>query len=243
MEVDFERLKECFEGLRDPRVIGRTAHNLTDILFLTLCAVLCGMDDWESVEDWSKERLAWLRQSVALENGIPSHDTMSRVFAALDSATFQACFIRWMRTLCPSLDGQVVAIDGKTARGSRQRLYGKQAIHVVSAFACGHGLTLGQVKADEKSNEITAIPELTGALDLTGSIITLDAMGCQKEIAKAIVGKGADYVLGLKGNQGTLSGQVQGFFKETEWLNYQNFRAGGTARKTRDTAASRSGVA
>lgn len=223
VEVDFEGLKECFEGLHDPRVIGRTAHNLTDILFLTLCAVLCGMDDWESVEDWGKERLTWLRQSVELENGIPSHDTISRVFAALDSATFQSCFIRWMGTLCPNLDGQVVAIDGKTARGSHQRLHGKQAIHVVSAFVCGHGLTLGQVKTDEKSNEITAIPELIGALDLKGSIVTLDAMGCQKEIAKAIVGKGAEYVLGLKGNQGNLSDQVQGFFNETEWRNYQNF--------------------
>jgi uncharacterized protein YecT (DUF1311 family) len=109
VEVDFEGLKECFEGLRDPRVIGRTAHNLTDILFLTLCAVLCGMDDWESIEEWGKERQEWLRQYVEVRNGIPSHDTISRVFAALDSATFQTCFIRWMGTLCPNLDGQIVA--------------------------------------------------------------------------------------------------------------------------------------
>ena len=197
VEVNFEGIKECFEGLRDPRVVGRTSHKLVDILFLALCAILCGMDDWEAVEDWGKERLDWLRQFVDVDNGIPSHDTISRVFAALDSATFQACFIKWMGTLCPSLDGQIVAIDGKTARGSHERRYGKQAIHMVSAFVCGHGLMLGQVKTAEKSNEITAIPELIEALDLCGSIATIDAMGCQKEIAKAIVGKGADYVLGL----------------------------------------------
>ena len=221
--VNFEGVKGCFEGLRDPRVIGRTAHKLTDILFLTLCAVLCGMDDWEAVEEWGKERLEWLRQFVELKNGIPSHDTISRVFAALDSVPFQACFIRWMGTLCPCLEGQIVAIDGKTARGSHHRRCGKQAIHVVSAFVCDHGLTLGQLKTDEKSNEIPAIPELIEALDLGGSIVTLDAMGCQKEIAQAIVDKEADYVLGLKGNQGTLSNQVKEFFNVTEWRNYQDF--------------------
>ena len=193
IEVDFEGLKECFGGMRDPRLVGRTAHELTDILFLTLCAVLCGMDDWESIEEWGKEREDWLRQFVEVKNGIPSHDTISRVFAALDSVTFQACFIRWMSGLCPSLEGQIVAIDGKTARGSHHRRCGKQAIHMVSAFVCGHGLTLGQLKTDEKSNEITAIPELIAALDLKGSTVTLDAMGCQKEIAKVIVEKGADY--------------------------------------------------
>jgi hypothetical protein len=176
MEVNFEELKACFEGLKDPRVIGRTSHKLVDILFLTLCAVLCGMDDWESVEEWGKERLDWLRRFVDLSNGIPSHDTISRVFAALNSATFQACFIQWMITLCPSLDGQIVALDGKTARGSHHRRCGKNAIHVVSAFVCGHGLTLGQVKTAEKSNEITAIPELIDVLDLKGSIVTIDAM-------------------------------------------------------------------
>jgi predicted transposase YbfD/YdcC len=227
IEVDFEGVKECFGGMRDPRVVGRTAHELTDILFLTLCAVLCGMDDWESIEEWGKEREDWLRQFVEVKNGIPSHDTISRVFAALDSATFQACFIRWMSGLCPSLEGQIVAIDGKTARGSHHRRCGKQAIHMVSAFVCGHGLTLGQLKTDEKSNEITAIPELIAALDLKGSTVTLDAMGCQKEIAKVIVEKGADYVMGLKGNQGTLSDKVKEFFDVTEWLNYKDFSSWG----------------
>lgn len=233
VEVNYEDLKASFKDLRDPRVIGRTAHRLTDILFLTLCAVLCGMDDWESIEEWGKERLAWLRQFVGFENGIPSHDTISRVLAALDSKAFQACFIKWMGTLCPSLEGQIVAIDGKTARGSHQRRHGRQAIHMVSAFVCGHGLTLGQVKTEEKSNEITAIPELIEAVDLKGSTVTLDAMGCQKEIATAIVGKGADYVLGLKGNQGTLSNRVRNFFEVTQWHHYENFESWGCRTKER----------
>jgi predicted transposase YbfD/YdcC len=223
VEVSYEGLKECFAGLRDARVTGRTTHQLIDILFLTLCAVICGMDDLEAIEEWGKERHNWLEQFVELENGIPSHDTISRVFAALDSRTFQARFIQWMNTLCPSLEGQIVAIDGKTARGSHHRRCGQPAIHMVSAFVCGHGLTLGQLKTQEKSNEITAIPELIDALDLKGSTVTLDAMGCQKAIAQAIVGKGADYVMGLKANQGTLSDKVKAFFDVTEWRNYQSF--------------------
>ena len=208
-------------------MVGRTTHGLSDILFLTLCAVLCGMDDWESIEEWGKERLAWLRQFIRVENGIPSHDTISGVFAALDSTTFQACFIQWRGTLCPSLAGQSVAIDGKTARGSPQRQRGTPAIHMVSAFVCEHGLTLEQVKSDEKSNAITAIPKLIEALDLRGSIVTPDAMGCQKEIARALVGKGADYVLGLKGNQGTWHRRVRDFFNVTEWHTYRDFASWG----------------
>jgi predicted transposase YbfD/YdcC len=229
VHVDYEDLKACFEGLQDPRVVGRTTHQLEAILFLTLCAVLCGMDDWESIEQWGNNRAQWLSQFIDVSNGIPSHDTISRVFAALDSTVFQERFLLWMSTLVPSLEGQIVAIDGKTVRGSRQRRCGRQAIHLVSAFVCGHGLTLGQLKTQEKSNEITAIPELIGALDLTGSIVTLDAMGCQKEIAAAIVGKQADYVLALKGNQDTLSRQVKRLFDTTEWLNYSDFGTMGHA--------------
>jgi len=229
IRVDYEGLKTCFEDLPDPRVVGRTTHRLEDILFVTLCGVLCGMDDWESIEQWGNHRVEWLRQFIEVEHGIPSHDTISRVFAALDSAVFQQCFIRWMNSLVPNLAGQTVAIDGKTARGSHQRRCGKQAIHLVSAFVCGHGLTLGQVKTQEKSNEITAIPELVEALELKGSIVTVDAMGCQKEIAAAIVEKQADYVLGLKANQGTLYSQVKHLFNATEWLNYQDFASRGHA--------------
>lgn len=223
MEICLETLKDCFAELPDPRVVERTSHSLVDILFLTLCAVICGMDDWESIEVWGEVRLDWLRQFVPLENGIPSHDTIARVFSALDSKQFQASFLRWMSSLCPSLEGQIVAIDGKTARGSHDRRLGKQAIHMVSAFACGHGITLGQWKTEEKSNEITAIPELIDVLDLKGATVTLDAMGCQKDIAQAIVGKGANYVLGLKGNQGTLSQRVKDVFEQTQWRHYEDF--------------------
>ena len=223
MEICLETLKECFAELPDPRVVERTSHSLVDILFLTLCAVICGMDDWESIEVWGEVRLDWLRQFVPLENGIPSHDTIARVFAALDSKQFQASFLRWMGSLCPSLEGQIVAIDGKTARGSHDRSIGKRAIHMVSAFVCGHGITLGQWKTEEKSNEITAIPELIEVLDLKGATVTLDAMGCQKDVAQAIVDKEAHYVLGLKGNQGTLSQRVKDFFDQTQWRNYEDF--------------------
>ena len=223
MEICLETLKECFAELPDPRVVERTSHSLVDILFLTLCAVICGMDDWESIEVWGEVRLDWLRQFVPLENGIPSHDTIARVFAALDSKQFQASFLRWMSSLCPSLEGQIVAIDGKTARGSHDRSIGKRAIHMVSAFVCGHGITLGQWKTEEKSNEITAIPELINVLELKGATVTLDAMGCQKDVAQAIVDKEAHYVLGLKGNQGTLSQRVKDFFEQTQWRNYEDF--------------------
>lgn len=187
----------------------------------------------EAIEEWGQERLDWLRQHVTLENGIPSHDTISRVFAALSSAKFQACFLRWMETLCPSLAGEIVALDGKTVRGSHNRRCGKQAIHIVSAFVCGHGITVGQWKTAAKSNEITAIPELIDALELNGATVTVDAMGCQKEIAQAIVEKDADYVLGLKGNQGTLHQQVKDCFNVTEWTHYQDFANWGHATEGR----------
>jgi predicted transposase YbfD/YdcC len=204
-------------------------HGLVDILFLTLCAVICGMEDWEAIEDWGNARLDWLRQHVELKNGIPSHDTIGRVFSLLNSKRFQECFLRWMATLCPSLEGQIVGVDGKTARGARHRRLGKQAIHMVSAFLCGHGITLGQCKTEEKSNEITAIPELIEVLELAGATVTSDAMGCQKEIAQAIVDKGADYVLGLKGNQGTLHEQVIACFEVAAWQHYEDFAEWGHA--------------
>ena len=221
VEVRFETWKDCFETLPDPRVVGRTSHRLLDILFLTLCGVICGMDDWEAVEEWGQARLDWLRQFVPLENGIPSHDTLGRVFAVLDAAQFEACFVRWMSALCPSLEGEIVAIDGKTARRSYES--DQAALHMVHAFVCGRGLTLGQWKTEEKSNEITALPVLIDSLDRAGATVTLDAMGCQKTVAQAIIDKGADYVLGLKGNQGTLYEAVCRLFDVAQWQNYAEF--------------------
>jgi len=225
MSAGLTSLKECFGELRDPRVLGRTSHALLDILVLTICAVIAGADDWEYVELWGTERIDFLRQFVPLENGIPSHDTIGRVFAALDNKSFHACFTRWVSTICTSLAGEVVALDGKTMRGSHRRGAGKSAIHVVSAFVSGRGITLGQLSTDVKSNEITAIPELLDMLDVTNSVVTIDAMGCQTAIATKIIDKGAHYVFGLKGNQGRLVEQVADFFEIAEAENYKNIVA------------------
>lgn len=216
-----EKFIESFSDMPDPRVVGRTDHSLLDILVLTVCAVLCGADDWEAVEVFGETRLDWLRQYIPLKNGVPSHDTIGRVFGAMNSTAFQSCFTRWVSTVCGSLVGQVVAIDGKTMRGSHDRRLGKNAIHLVSAFASEQGLTLGQVKTAEKSNEITAIPELIETLDLKGSIVTIDSMGCQTEIAKKLIEHEANYVLALKGNQGNLHEQVVEFFDTAEQLQYK----------------------
>ncbi|WP_258187900.1 ISAs1 family transposase [Trinickia symbiotica] len=187
-------IEEAFGDLKDPR--SRTPeHGLTEMLVVALCAILAGADSWSAIELWGQEKLQWLRRHVQLQNGIPSHDTFGRVFAALNPKQFEACFIRWMSQLCPALAGQVVAIDGKTVRGSHQR--GARAIHLVSAYGAGLGVVLGQVRTAEKSNEITAIPELLDALMLKGAIVTIDAMGCQQSIARKIVEAGADYVLSV----------------------------------------------
>lgn len=172
------------------------------------------------------EKIDWLRQFVALENGIPSHDTIGRVFAAIDSKCFQASFARWVSTICSSLAGEVVALDGKTLRGSHHRRLGKNAIHVVSAFVSGRGITLGQLSIEAKSNEITAIPLLLDMFDVKGSTVTIDAMGCQTAIAARIIDKGAHYVLGLKGNQGKLEEQVIDFFEIAEQEGYKNLDVG-----------------
>jgi predicted transposase YbfD/YdcC len=221
MNADLMKLQECFVDLPDHRVEGRILHLLNDILVLTICAVVCGANDWDHVEMWGIAKIEWLRKFVPLKNGIPSPDTIGRVFAAIDNKCFQACFIRWVSTICTSVAGEVVAIDGKTMRGSHHRRLGKNAIHVVSAFAAAQGITLGQLSTDVKSNEITAIPALLDVLDIKGSTVTIDAMGCQTGIVKKIVDKGADYVLGLKGNQGNLHVEIKDFFETAERESYR----------------------
>jgi hypothetical protein len=177
-------IEEAFGDLRDPR--SRTpAYDLTEMLMSALCAVLCGADSWVAIQLWGEEKVDWLRWHIPLVPCIPSHDSFGRVFAALNPKQFEACFIRWMSGLCPALAGQVVAVDGKTVRGSRQR--GERAIHLVSAYGSGLGMALGQVRTAENSNEITAIPELLDALRLKGAIVTIDAMGCQRDIPEGIV--------------------------------------------------------
>jgi predicted transposase YbfD/YdcC len=188
-------------------------HLLTDILLIALCAMLCGAEGFVDFEDFGKARIKWLRSFLALPNGIPSHDTFRRVFAMLDPKQFADCFRNWTQSLRTAIGAEIVAIDGKTLRRSHDRGKGKEPIHMVSAWARENGLVLGQVKVNDKSNEITAIPELLRALKLSGCIVTIDAMGCQTKIAGEICNAGAEYVLALKGNQSTLHDEVKIFLE------------------------------
>jgi DDE_Tnp_1-associated/Transposase DDE domain len=189
-----------FTRLRDPRRRHLRRHLLIDIVVLTLCAVLAGGNDWQQVATFAAQRQAWLRTFLALPNGLPSHDTLERVFDRLDPQVFQACFHQWIEALARTLGLGVVAIDGKTLRQSGNGPKGWKPLHIVSAWATQCQLSLGQVAVDEKSNEITAIPQLLELLDLHGALVTIDAMGCQKEIAAKIVAGGGDYVLAVKDN-------------------------------------------
>ena len=202
-------LFEHFSSIDGPRQQGKVQHSLFDILFLTISAVIAGCQGWEEIEDFAHDKLAWLRKFIALSNGVPRHDTIARVISRIDMTQFQACFSQWMQSCSDLTDGSVVAIDGKRLKGSFKQPDRKDAIHIVSAFACENGVTLGQCKTDSKSNEITAIPELLQLLALKGCLVTIDAMGCQKEIAKQIIEKEADYLLALKANQSSLFEQVK----------------------------------
>jgi predicted transposase YbfD/YdcC len=199
-------------------------HLLIDILLIALCAMLCGAEGFVDFEDFGKARRKWLRSFLALPNGIPSHDTFRRVFAMLDPGQFADCFRNWTQSLRTAISAEIVAIDGKTLRRSHDRSKGKEAIHMVSAWARENGLVLGQVKVEDKSNEITAIPELLRALKLAGCIVTIDAMGCQTKIASQICGAGADYVLALKGNQSTLHEEVKIFIEGAEAGDFEGVR-------------------
>ena len=201
---------EHFSIIKDPRLERKKLHNLLDILVITLCAVICGADSWEDIEDFCVAKFDWFKTFLELPNGIPSHDTLGRVFALLDPDQFEKCFIDWMSSCVELSAGTIVPIDGKRLRSSSGRHSpNKKAIHLVSAFSAENGLVLGQRKIDDKSNEITAIPKLLETLYLKGCIVTIDAMGCQKEIAEKIISQDADYVLSLKGNQGTLHDDVK----------------------------------
>ena len=193
-----------FGDLPDPRIDRCKRHQLLDVVTIALCAVLCGADTWVAVAEFGRSKEAWLRTFLALPNGIPSHDTFGRVFAALDPTAFETAFLGWVQALVGATAGQVVAIDGKTLRRSHDRINGQGPLHLVSAWASANHLVLGQVAVDEKSNEITAIPALIDALALAGCIVTIDAMGCQKEITATILAREADYVLAVKDNQPTL---------------------------------------
>ena len=201
-----------FADLHDPRSDHTKLHGLLDIIALTLCAVVSGADGWTDVEAYGLEKYGWLTTFLDLPNGIPSHDTLGRVFAALDPAAFQRCFIAWMGAVVSASRGQLVAIDGKALRHSFDTAKGRSAIHLVSAWASANHLLLGQRAVADESNEITAIPELLRLLDLQGALVTIDAMGCQKKIAAGIIAAGADYVLAVKDNQPTLYADIQRVF-------------------------------
>ena len=185
---------------------------MIDILTIALCGIISGADNWVEIVEWGQAKEAWLRGFLELPNGIPSHDTFSDVFARLDSGAFQRCFMAWVTAVYEVTAGQVIALDGKTVCGSAEKSSGQRAIHMVSAWASQNHLVLGQVKVDAKSNEITAIPELLKLLAISGCIVTIDAMGCQTEIAQAIVDAQADYVLSVKKNQGHLYEDIQDLF-------------------------------
>jgi predicted transposase YbfD/YdcC len=201
-----------FENLTDPRMERTKRHSLLEIIILAVCGTLGNANGWADIERYGKTKLSFFRTFLELPNGIPSHDTFGRVFALLDPAGLMACIQQWLDALGAAVAGEVIAIDGKTLRGSFDTAAGKNPLHLVSAWACEARLTLGQVAVDAKSNEITAIPLLLELLDLKGCVVTIDAMGCQKDIASGIRAREADYVLAVKNNQPTLYQKIQEAF-------------------------------
>lgn len=209
-------LLDHFSQLTDPRIDRTKEHKLIDILTIAICAMICGADNWVAMEQYGNSKQEWLKQFLELPNGIPSHDTISRVFARIDPSEFEQCFRNWVNEIARLIPGEVISIDGKTLKHSGSKGIGKKAIHLVNAWANEQQLVLGQVKVNDKSNEITAIPELIKVLELSGCLVTIDAMGTQTQIAQLIQDKGADYCLALKGNHKYLHERVIELFALAE---------------------------
>lgn len=201
-----------FNSISDPRIERCNKHNLLDILLLAISAVMSGSECWEDIENFGRIKLDWLRQYRPFEAGIPQHDTIARVICRLKTDEIEQAFQSWISSLVETTGCDVIAVDGKTARRSFSTKDRKNALHTVSAWSCQHQLVLGQVAVDAKTNEITAIPELLNMLDIENSIITLDAMGCQKEIAKQIIEQKADYILALKGNHSGTQSELEAWW-------------------------------
>jgi predicted transposase YbfD/YdcC len=217
-----------FQDLHDPRSHINRCHRLPDIVVISVLAVIAGADGPDAIEKWAKLNEPWLAKHLPLPHGIPSHDTIGRVLQALQPQAFQECFALWLESMLPSREPGGpklhIAIDGKTLRRSHNKGRGMGPLHVVSAWAAQHGITLGQLATEEKSNEITAIPQLLSRLDLNGAIITIDAMGCQKSIAQQIVEGNGDYVLALKGNQETIFEAVREHILKQMESDFANVR-------------------
>lgn len=234
-----------FKELKDPRIERTKRYPLIEILFLIISATISGCEGWKSIRDFGLLKLAWLKQFLPYENGIPVDDTLARVMRKLDTKQFANCFTKWMQSVCDATEGDVIAIDGKTLRRSHDRGAGKSAIHMVSAWSSANGVVLGQEKTAEKSNEITAIPELLSSLAVKGCIVSIDAMGCQTQIAEQIVKQKGDYLLALKGNQGHLHEEVSCFFnlaksaefKGIEYDAYEDIDVGHGRLETRRSYA------
>ena len=202
-----------FSSIEDPRVDRRKRHELKDIFFIALCASICGADGWVAIETFGKAKEAWFTKLLSLKNGIPSHDTFGNVFSLIDTEEFCHCFSRWVDDLRQISKSDIISIDGKCLRRSLDTSSSKAPIYMVSAWSSRNQLVLGQQRVDDKSNEITAIPKLLSQLDISGSVVTLDAMGCQTKVAEEIINSKADYMLSLKGNQGSLHDDVTCFFE------------------------------
>jgi predicted transposase YbfD/YdcC len=210
-----------FKSLEDPRAEYRIEHQLMDMLIITICATICGANDWEAVAEYGRAKQEWLSTFLELPNGIPSHDTFNRLFARLNPEQMQSCFINWVEEVHQTTAGELLNVDGKTLRGAVEPGSAKSLIHMVSVWSSEHRLVLGQQKVDEKSNEITAIPKLLELLMIEGCLVSMDAMGCQKHIAQTIIAQRADYVLALKGNQGDLHQDVVQLFAAASKCNFQ----------------------
>ena len=199
--------------IKDPRAAHRIDHLLIDIIVITLCATICGANDWQAVSESGRTKQQWLKTFLLLPNGIPSHDTFSRLFARLNPEPLQSCFIQWMQAVHQVSDGELLNVDGKTLPGACEPGNTRSFIHMVSLWSATNRLVLAPRKVDEKSNEITAIPELLKLLEIKGCLVSIDAMGTQTEIAQTIIEQGADYALALKGNQGNLDEDVRQLFE------------------------------
>lgn len=222
MTLDRFAVLKCFSRLRDPRQSRREKkHMFSEILAVTICAVISGADDWHQVHAFAEERLQWLRTFLDLTNGVPSHDTFERVFSLLEPNSLQSCFCHWIRGVIEQTSEQHLAIDGKTLRGSKNRAKGQNPLHLVSVWDTQASLSLRQMAVAKKSNEITAIPVLLGLLDLEGTWITIDAMGCQKKIAARIVEGGGNYALTAKRNQGHLLEDLTSAFALAQERNFE----------------------